>query len=63
MRYGEIKFCCAVACQAEIEIVSLKDMNICFVVDCILEQLRGKDISLVVLVSTNVPVEHISQIF
>jgi len=54
MRFTEIKFCCALACQAEIEIVSLKDHNLGFIVDCILEQLKHKEVTLIVNVSENI---------
>lgn len=65
MSYKEIKFCCSIANQAMIEIVSLQDKSFCFILDCIIDQLTSmkKPIMIVIDVNEKVSGEMISMVF
>lgn len=58
-----MKFCCALATHCQIDIVSLQDKNIVFIVDAILNRLRDKHTVFNILVTDQVPVENYKAVF
>lgn len=63
LSFETIQFFCTLASRSEIQIVSLKDMNITFILQCILSQLKNKKITVEVVVSEGISLEHFKQVF